>query len=57
MISPYGITLEKSLRLDFSATNNEAEYKSLLVELTAMKKLGGRIIKAYFDSRLIARQV
>ena len=31
MISLEGITIEKSLRLDFSATNNEAEYETRLV--------------------------
>ena len=36
MISPDGITLEKSLRLGFSTKNNEAEYKALLVGLIAM---------------------
>jgi len=30
MISPNGITLEKSQRLGFLATNNEAEYEALL---------------------------
>ena len=30
LISPEKITIEKSLRLGFSATNNEAEYKPLL---------------------------
>ena len=30
LISPEGITIEKSLRLGFSATNNEAEYEALL---------------------------
>ncbi|XP_075654875.1 uncharacterized protein LOC142625048 [Castanea sativa] len=31
LVSPEGITFEKSLRLEFSATNNEAKYKALLV--------------------------
>ena len=31
LISPVRITIEKSLRLGFSAKNNEAEYKNLLV--------------------------
>ena len=53
MISLDGITLEKSLRLGFSATNNEAEYEALLVGLIAMQKLGSRTIKAYCDLRLI----
>ena len=29
IISPKSITIEKSLRLTFSATNNEAEYEAL----------------------------
>ena len=53
MISPDGITLEKSLRLGFSATNNEAEYEALLAGLIAMQKLGSRTIRAYCDLRLI----
>ena len=32
------ITIEKSLRLDFSATNNEAEYKTLLVGMALVQK-------------------
>ena len=31
LISPERITIEKFLRSSFSATNNEAEYKALLV--------------------------
>ena len=31
LISPEGITIEKSLRLGFSTTNNKAEYEALLV--------------------------
>ena len=53
MISLDGITLEKSLRLGFSATNNEAEYEALLAGLIAMQKLGSRTIRAYCDLRLI----
>ena len=30
LISPEKLTIEKSLRLEFSAMNNEAEYKALL---------------------------
>lgn len=35
MILPDGTTLEKSLRLGFSLTNNEAEYEALLARLIA----------------------
>ena len=31
LTSPEKVIIEKSLRLDFSATNNEAEYKALLI--------------------------
>ena len=31
LMSPERITIEKSLRLNFSATNNEAKYKALLM--------------------------
>ena len=34
LVSPKQITIEKSLRLDFSATNNEAEYEALLEEMS-----------------------
>ncbi|XP_075665380.1 uncharacterized protein LOC142635048 [Castanea sativa] len=57
MISSDGITLEKSLRLGFVVTNNEAEYEALLVGLAAMRKLGGKVVRAYYDSRVIVREV
>ena len=31
LVSPEKITIEKSLRLSFSVTNNEAEYEALLI--------------------------
>ena len=34
LISPEKVIVEKSLRLDFSATNNEAEYEALLMGMT-----------------------
>ena len=34
LISPERIAIEKSLRLGFSTTNNEAEYEALLVGMT-----------------------
>ena len=34
LISPEKITIEESLRLGFSATNNEVEYEALLVGIT-----------------------
>ena len=57
LTSPEGITIEKSLRLGFSATNNEAEYEALLVGMTMIQKLGGKAIEFFIDSRLVVGQV
>ena len=57
LISPKKITIEKSLRLGFSATNNEAEYKALLVGMTMVQKMGERALEIFFDSRLVVGQV
>ena len=57
LISPESITIEKSLRLSFSTTNNEAEYKALLVGMTMVQKMGGKAVEAISDSRLVVGQV
>ena len=56
MISPERITIEKSLRLGFSATNNEAEYGTLLVGMTMIQKMG-KAVEVFFDLRLVLDQV
>ena len=38
LISPERIIIEKSLRLGFLATNNETEYKALLVGMSWFRK-------------------
>ena len=53
LVSPEKITIEKSLRLGFSATNNEAEYETLLMEMTMVQKMGGKVVEMFLDSRLI----
>ena len=57
LISPERITIEKSLRLGFSATNNEAEYEALLVEMIMVRKMGGKAVDVFSDSRLVVGQV
>ena len=47
------VTIEKSLRLDFPATNNEAEYEVLLEEMAMVLRMGGKSIKLFSDSRLV----
>ena len=42
VVSPERIIIEKSLRLGFSAANNEAEYEALLMGMTMVQKMGGK---------------
>ncbi|XP_050259184.1 uncharacterized protein LOC126704206 [Quercus robur] len=57
LISPEEVIIEKSLRLGFSATNNEAEYETLLMGMSVVQKMGGKIAKLFSDSRLVVGQV
>ena len=57
LISPKRITIEKSLRLGFSATNNETEYEALLIGMAMVQKVGGKTVKMFSDSRLVVSQV
>ena len=56
-MSPEKVVIEKSLRLDFPATNNEAEYEALLEGMAMVQRMGGRSIKLFSDSRLVVGQV
>ena len=57
LISPEKIIIEKSLRLGFSAMNNEAEYEALLIGVTMVQKIGGKEVEIFSDSRLVIGQV
>ena len=57
LISPERLILEKSLRLGFSATNNEAEYETLLDGMSMVHKMGGKSVTIFSDSRLVVGQV
>ena len=57
LMSPEKIVIEKALRLNFLATNNEAEYEALLVGMTMVQRMGGKSIKLFSDSRLVVGQV
>ena len=45
------------MRLDFSTTNNEAEYEALLIEMTIVQRMGGKLVKVFLESRLVVGQV
>ena len=56
-VSPEKLTIKKSLRLGFSATNNEAEYEILLEEMSMVQGMGGKSVKMFSGSRLVIGQV
>ena len=53
LMSPEKVVIEKSLRLEFSATNNEAEYEALLEGMAMVQRMGGKSIKLFSNSRLV----
>ena len=57
IITPERIRVEHSFRLGFKASNNEVEYKALLIGLRAILKLGDQEVEVYSDSRLVVNQV
>ena len=57
VITPKKLVMEKSLQLDFLATNNEVEYEALLAGVVMVRQLGGDMVELYSDSRLVVGQV
>ena len=57
LVSPEQITSERSLRLGFSATNNEAKYEALLEEMSMVQRMGGKAVKMFSNSRLVVGQM
>lgn len=57
LVSPKKITMEKSLRLSFLATNNKVEYEALLVRMIMVSKLRGKAIEIFLNSRLLVGKI
>ena len=57
LITPEKLVMEKSLRLSFLATNNEAKYEALLARIAMVSQLRGEVVNLYFHSRLVVGQV
>ena len=53
MVSLKKITIKKSLRLGFSATNNVVEYEALLIGMAMVQKMGEKAVEMFSDSRLV----
>ena len=57
LMSSEMVIVEKSLRLDFPATNNEAKNEVLLEGMAMVQRMRGKSIKLFSDSRLVVGQV
>ena len=57
LVSSKKVIIEKSLRLDFSAMNNEAKSKTLLIGMAMVQRMGGKLVKVFSDSRFVVGQV
>ncbi len=57
LISPDGLLLEQAVRLNFLASNNEAEYEALLVGFKSARRLGADRLQVFCDSQLVANQI
>jgi ribonuclease HI len=57
VVSPSGVYIDLSIRLEFACTNNQADYESLLHGLEFLRDLGARDVDVFGDSNLIAQQI
>ena len=54
---PNAMVLEYSLKFDFKATNNQAEYKALVVDLGLAKEIKAQSLNIRSDSQLVIAQL
>jgi len=54
---PNGLLIEQALRFAFKASNNQAKYEALVVEMLLAKDMGGRSLLVKSNSLLITGQV
>ncbi|GJV67646.1 reverse transcriptase domain-containing protein [Tanacetum coccineum] len=57
LIAPDDVEYSYALRLNFSNSNNDAEYEALLAGLRIAKEMRVKDIHAFVDSKLVASQV
>ncbi|XP_027181756.1 uncharacterized protein LOC113780142 [Coffea eugenioides] len=55
--NPQGDVCSYALRFDFAASNNEAEYETVIAELQLARKLDAGHILVYSDSQLVVCQI
>jgi ribonuclease HI len=56
-MSPNNVHFDISARLEFTCTNNQAEYEALLHGLRLLKEMGVENVEAFGDSLLIVQHV
>jgi ribonuclease HI len=57
IITPDDMVIEQSVRLNFKASKNEAEYEAVLARLNSAKTLGAMNLIIHCDSLLVASQI
>ena len=57
LVSPEGLMMEQSIRLNFKASNNEAEYEALICDLKCALHCGADILQVHCDSQLVVNQL
>ncbi|KAL0406387.1 UNVERIFIED_CONTAM: hypothetical protein Slati_3952600 [Sesamum latifolium] len=55
--TPQGEDLEFAIKFDFKASNNEAEYEVLVIDMRIAHEAGARHLLAYSNSQLVVKQV
>ncbi|XP_057517953.1 uncharacterized protein LOC130798872 [Amaranthus tricolor] len=57
IVSSAGVRMERAVRFEFAASNNDAEYEALLMGLKICCEAGAKELAAFSDSQLIVGQV
>jgi ribonuclease HI len=57
LVSSRGVVFEQSVRLEYFCTNNQAEYKAILLGLQIFSSMGVKHVEAFGDSLLVVQQV
>ena len=57
IITPRGNKLHYAIRLEFAATNNDAEYEAVIAGLEIAIEIGANSLCLHSDSQLIVNQI
>ncbi|KAL0303338.1 UNVERIFIED_CONTAM: hypothetical protein Sradi_6201900 [Sesamum radiatum] len=55
--TPQGVNLEFAIKFGFKASNNEAEYETLVISMRTAHEMGARHLLAYSNPQLVVKQV